>query len=231
MKLIIIRPQPGADATAKRAAALGIATTVTPLFEVRPVKWALPEIANYNALMITSANALTCVGPALQQLRDLPVLAVGKATAEHAKRSGFKIAVKGNSGAAHLLEMPEAQGFQNILWLTGRDHIDITPPELVKLDRVTVYESFALPPPDTLAAALNRPAVTALHSPRAARIFNQLCDDLGIDKAQQSLVALSPAIAQAAGNGWRAVKVADQPNDKALLSAALSFFTNAHSDP
>jgi uroporphyrinogen-III synthase len=231
MKLIIIRPQPGADATASRAAALGIATTLAPLFAVRPVEWVLPEIANYDALMITSANTLTCGGPALQQLRDLPVLAVGKATAEHAKSSGFKIAVTGNSGVAHLMEMPEAQGFRNILWLTGTDHIDITPPALVKLDRVTVYESCALPPPDTLATALSNPAVTALHSPRAAIIFNQLCDDLDIDKAQQSLVALSPAIAQAAGGRWRAVSVAQQPNDKALLSAALSFFTNAHSDP
>jgi uroporphyrinogen-III synthase len=231
MKLIIIRPQPGADATAKRATALGIKTTVASLFEVRPVEWALAATRHYDALMITSANALTCGGPALGHLRDLPVLAVGKATAEHAKSSGFKIAVTGNSGVADLLEMTEAQGFRNILWLTGRDHIDITPPALVKLDRVVVYEACALPPPDTLVAELSNPAVTALHSPRAARIFNQLCDDLDIDKAQQSLVTLSPAIAQVAGNGWRAVCMADQPNDKALLSAALSFFTNAHSDP
>jgi uroporphyrinogen-III synthase len=231
MKLIIIRPQPGADATAKRATALGIKTTVAPLFDLRPVEWALPEIANYDALMITSANALTCGDPALQQLRNLPVLAVGKATAEHAKRSGFKIAVTGNSGAAHLLEMPEANGFRNILWLAGADHMAITPPARIRVDRVVVYEACVLPPPDALLAALNTPVVTALHSPRAARVFNQLCDDLDIDKAQQSLVALSPAITQAAGNGWRAVSVAQQPNDKALLSAALSFFTNAHSDP
>jgi uroporphyrinogen-III synthase len=231
MKLIIIRPQPGADATAKRATALGIRTTVAPLFDLRPVEWALPTTRNYDALMITSANALTYGGPALQQLFDLPVLAVGKATAEHAKSSGFKIAVTGNSGAAGLLEMPEANGFRNILWLAGADHMAITPPASVMVDSVVVYEAFALPPPDTLSAALNTPAVTALHSPRAARIFNLLCDDLDIDKAQQSLVTLSPAIAQAAGGGWRAVAVADHPNDNALLSAALSFFTNAHSDP
>jgi uroporphyrinogen-III synthase len=231
MKLIIIRPQPGADATASRAAALGIATTVTPLFEMRPVKWALPEIANYDALMITSANALTYGGPALGHLCDLPVLAVGNATAEHAKAHGFKIAATGNSGVTDLLEMPEANGFRNILWLAGTDYMAITPPAPIRVDRVVVYEACALPPSDALVAALNTPAVTALHSPRAARVFNQLCDELGIDKAQQSLATLSPAIAQAAGNGWRAVAVADHPNDKALLSAALSFFTNAHSDP
>lgn len=231
MKLIIIRPQPGADATAKRATALGIKTTVASLFEVRPVEWALAATRHYDALIITSANALTYGGPALGHLRDLPVLAVGNATAEHAKEHGFKIAATGNSGVSHLLEMQEAQGFRNILWLAGTDHMAITPPAPIRVDRVVVYESCALPPSDALIAALNTPAVTALHSPRAARIFNQLCDDLDIDKAQQSLVTLSPAIAQVAGNGWRAVCMADQPNDKALLSAALSFFTNAHSDP
>jgi uroporphyrinogen-III synthase len=231
MKLIIIRPQPGADATAKRATALGIRTTVAPLFDLRPVEWALPTTRNYDALMITSANALTYGGPALGHLRDLPVLAVGNATAEHAQAYGFKIAATGNSGVTDLLEMPEANGFRNILWLAGADHMAITPPAPIRVDSVVVYESFALPPPDTLSAALNTPAVTALHSPRAARIFNLLCDDLDIDKAQQSLVTLSPAIAQAAGGGWRAVAVADHPNDNALLSAALSFFTNAHSDP
>jgi uroporphyrinogen-III synthase len=231
MRLIIIRPQPGADATASRAAALGIATTLAPLFELRSVEWALPVTRNHDALMITSANALTYSGPALGHLRELPVLAVGNATAEHAKEHGFKIAATGNSGVTGLLEMPEANGFRNILWLAGADHMAITPPAPIRVDRVVVYEACVLPPSDALIAALNTPAVTALHSPRAARVFNQLCDDLDIDKAQQSLVALSPAIAQAAGNGWRAVCVADRPNDKALLSAALSFFTNAHSDP
>jgi uroporphyrinogen-III synthase len=231
MKLIIIRPQPGADATAKRATALGIKTTVAPLFDLRPVEWALPTTRNYDALMITSANALTYGGSALGHLLDLPVLAVGNATAEQAKAHGFKITAIGNSGVTDLLEMPEANGFRNILWLAGTDHMAITPPARIRVDRVVVYEACVLPPPDALLAELNTPVVTALHSPRAARVFKQLCDDLDIDKAQQSLATLSPAIAQAAGGGWRAVSVAQQPNDKALLSAALSFFTNAHSDP
>jgi uroporphyrinogen-III synthase len=231
MRLIIIRPQPGADATANRAAALGIATMVVPLFEVRPVKWDLPETGNYDALMITSANALIHGGPALQSLRDLPVLAVGTGTAEHAKARGLRIAATGSTGVSGLLEMTKAHGFCNILWLSGADHMAITPPAPVNVNRVVVYESCELPPPDALVSALNASAVIALHSPRAARLFNQVCGDLGIDKTQQSLVTLSPAIAQAAGGGWRAVAVADYPNDKALLSCALSFFTNAHSDP
>ncbi len=231
MRLIIIRPQPGADATANRAATLGIATIVAPLFEVRPVEWALPAIRDYDALMITSANALTYGGPALEQLRNLPVLAVGEATAEHAKTHGFKIAATGNSGVAELLEMPETQGLHNILWLAGADHMAVTPPAPLKVDCVVVYESCVLPPSDALAAALNTPAVTALHSTRAARTFNQVCGDLAIDKARQSIVALSADIAQAAGGGWCAVSVAGRLNDNALLSSALSFFTNAHSDP
>ena len=231
MKLLIIRPQPGADVTAQRAAALGIVTLVIPLFEVRPVAWTVPTSQAYDALMITSANVVLHGGAELVRLRNLPVLAVGAATAAHFKAAGFSIAVTGDRGAAELIEAAAAKGFEKILWLTGADHIALDPPASVKVDSFPVYRAHALPPPHALAAALHRPAIIALHSPRAARLFSQICGDLGIDKSHQSLAALSPAIANAAGPGWQFIAVAERPTDAALLAAALSAFTNADSDP
>ena len=223
MKLLIIRPQPGADATAQRAAALGIATLVIPLFEVRPVAWTVPANQAYDALMITSANVLLHGGAELLLLQDLPVLAVGATTAAHANAAGFSVSATGDGGAAELIEAAAAKGFKQLLWLTGADHIALDPPASFHVDRIPVYGAHALPPPHALTAALNSPAMTALHSPRAARLFSQICGDLGIDKSRQSLAALSPAIANAAGPGWRAIAVAERPTDAALLSAAEHF--------
>jgi uroporphyrinogen-III synthase len=231
VKLVIIRPQPGADATAKRAAALGMATVVTPVFAVRPVDWSCPEARNYDALMITSANVLIHGGIALNGLQDLPVLAVGTTTAARAKACGFTVAATGKTGAAGLWELAQAKGYGKLLWLTGEDHSAIHPPKPLHVDTVVVYKAHALLPSQTLVTTLNTPAVIALHSPRAAITFRQICNDLGIDKAGQSIVALSRGIANAAGTGWHAVAVAERPNDAALLSMALSFFTNQVSNP
>ena len=45
MKVLILRPQPGADETAARARALGLEPLVAPLFTVRPLAWTPPDPA------------------------------------------------------------------------------------------------------------------------------------------------------------------------------------------
>ena len=42
-----------------------------------------------------------------------------------------------------------------------------------------------------------------------------------------ALAALSPAVAAAAGAGWRAVAVADSPDDRALVAAASALCDKA----
>lgn len=231
MKLLIIRPQPGGDATAKRAKTLGIETTVIPLFEVRSVAWVMPANQTYDAVMITSANALVHGGAELRQLGDLPVLAVGASTAKRARAIGLDVTVTGELGVGALLETAAGQNFKSILWLTGAEHIAVNAPVTLNVDCIVVYEAHSLPPPATLATALRSPMITALHSPRAACVFSEMCNDLGIDKSRQSLAVFSPAIAKAAGLGWRCIAVAAHPNDAALLSVALTAFTKLISDP
>ena len=41
-RVLILRPQPGADETAERARALGLEAVVAPLFEVGPLAWTGP---------------------------------------------------------------------------------------------------------------------------------------------------------------------------------------------
>ena len=55
-----------------------------------------------------------------------------------------------------------------------------------------------------------------IHSPRAGMRLAELTPD----KSAMTIIAISQAAADAAGDGWRAVKVADQPTDEALLALA-----------
>ena len=53
--LLVLRPQPGADATAARAERRGLRAIVAPLFRIEQRAWDMPE-EPFDALLITSAN-------------------------------------------------------------------------------------------------------------------------------------------------------------------------------
>jgi uroporphyrinogen-III synthase len=54
----VLRPEPGNAATCARAATAGFAPLALPFFAVRAIAWATPDPAHYDALVLTSANAL-----------------------------------------------------------------------------------------------------------------------------------------------------------------------------
>ncbi len=231
MKLLIIRPQPGADATARRAGERGIDAITVPLFATRPIAWDVPDPANYDALMLTSANAVIHAGQGLDAVKALPALAVGAATKAQAIAAGCDVTLTGISGVSDLVKAARRAGCRRILWLAGANHTKLDPHDGMTIDIALVYQSYTLPPPGNMVKILGQPVLTALHSSRAAQVFASICEQHGIDRGTQSILALSPDIAQSAGSGWRAVIIADRPDDDSLLSAASSFFTNRHSDP
>ena len=115
MKVLILRPQPGADETAGRARALGLAPVVAPLFAVRPLAWEAPDPAGFDAVMLTSASAARQASDGLTPFRQLPCYTVGEATAAAADEAGFAdIRVGADDGAA-LLMMMAADGVARAL--------------------------------------------------------------------------------------------------------------------
>jgi uroporphyrinogen-III synthase len=232
MNLLIIRPLPGSDATADRAVAAGFTPIVMPLFAVSPATWAVPDAAEYDAILVTSANALRHGGAELSKLKRLPVYAVGAATAATAQQSGFTVAASGEGGGTDILQIASNDKCRRIVWLAGANTIKLDALPGMQLDQIIVYQSAALAGPADFADILRqKDLVAALHSPRAARHFASQCDINGVDRSAIMLAALSPAVAIAAGQGWRDVAIADAPNDDALLSAAKSCFTSSHRDP
>ncbi len=203
--LIILRPEPGASRTAARAQALGLRVVRFPLFAVLPVEWAAPDPRDYDAIILTSANAIRHGGEELFKLQSLPVHAVGEATAAMARAAGFTVASVGERGGQ---SMPLPKG-QQLLHLAGRDHLMIP-----NATSIAVYAARAVDEPEGIDQLNN--CVVAVHSPRAGARLAELVQN----RASVAVAAISAAAADACGPDWLAIAVADEPNDPALLALA-----------
>lgn len=214
-RLIVLRPEPGASETVRRARERGLEAIAIPVFEVEPVDWAEPDPADFDALLLTSANAAFHGGGGLKGLLDLPVYAVGKATAEAARKAGFLPEKAGDGGVDDLLATINPE--MRLLHLTGQDRRPATVER--KITAIPVYRSVALPAPAGLEQVES--AVVLVHSPRAGQRFQELAQQLGLEKSSIAIAAISKAASEAAGAGWSSVAVAESPNDEALLALAM----------
>lgn len=206
--LLILRPQPGADATAARAGAMGLEAVAAPLFRIAPRDWAMPD-APFDALLVTSANAARAIDSRID--RRLPVYAVGEAT--RAALSGFEHVIAGRSDVIEIVGRAAADGMKRLLHLAGEDRTAFDPGPLSIETRI-VYAAEPCMPPPAFRDALARGAVALLHSARAARRFRELAG------TGHRIAAISPAVLAAAGDGWAATASAQRPTDHALLAAA-----------
>ncbi len=202
-RIAVLRPEPGNSATAARVAAFGLVPLQLPLFAVNPIAWQPPDLLAFDALLVTSANAIRHGGTALAGLRGLPVYAVGEATAAAARDAGFHVAATGVGNVEEIVALAVGK---RLLHLAGRDH-RAWPGTPV----VIVYASDPLP----IDAERLTGTVALAHSPRAARRLAEL-----VDPGQISLAAISQQTAAAAGPGWQAIAVAEVPTDDALIAAA-----------
>ncbi|WP_156256683.1 uroporphyrinogen-III synthase [Sandarakinorhabdus oryzae] len=209
MRILVVRPQPGADATAARLTALGHEAIVHPLLTTRAVPWDVPAQMP-DAVILSSAAAVRHAGQRADALKALKAHAVGEATAAAARAAGWSDVTVGPGTMQALLDGLAAGDY---LHLAGADLTPVTVPPELSLTRVTVYETPLLPLP-----AL--PAVDAvlLHSPRTAAQFAQEWDRLGGQRARVRLLAISQAALSAAGSGWGAAGAAAEPTESALLA-------------
>jgi len=214
-RLVIVRPEPGASATAAAAARLGLNPIVMPMFAVEPVNWQAPDVRDFDALLLTSANAIRHGGGELGKLRGLPVYAVGEATAAQAREAGFTVAETGAGGVETLLERIEP-GLR-LLHLCGK-HRRRPAAARQAIMPLAVYRSAPL----AEVAGLERIGgeVVAIHSPRAGARLAELVAGEGIDISGTAIAAISAEAALAAGGGWQSVEAAEEPSDSSLLALA-----------
>jgi uroporphyrinogen-III synthase len=213
-RLIVLRPEPGASATVQAAQALGLDAHAIPLFQIEPVAWDAPDAGSFDAMLLTSANAVRHAGDQLQRLRGLKAYAVGEATATAARDAGLDIAATGDSGIERLLGSLEAD--IRLIHLCGEDRMNVDARQAIT--SVTVYRAKEVEAPDGLVAIHG--STVAVHSPRAARRLGRLADDTRLERSEVRIAAISRAAADAAGAGWERCEAADAPTDQALLALA-----------
>lgn len=212
MRILVVRPQPGADQTGVSLQQLGHKALVHCLLETRPVAWDLPSDTP-DAVVLTSAAAVRHAGWKAQALKPLPAHAVGGATALMAKLAGWTNVTIGPGTVQALLDSLAAKPHRRLLHLAGAEVTAVTVPDAFSLTRVTVYETPLLSLP-----ALPQIDAVLLHSPRTARQFAAEWDRLGGRRDAVAVYAISEATLAAAGTGWASTAVADEATGKALLA-------------
>jgi uroporphyrinogen-III synthase len=160
----------------------------------------------FDGLLLTSASAIRLAG----SLPDLPVHAVGEATAKAATSAGARVITVGEGGIDELLTRLPAE--LRLLHLCGEERIAPEGPRQ-QIVAVSIYRAEPLPLPGP--AELDR-RVLLIHSPAAGRRIGELAADRGAIR----IAAISPAAATACGSGWERLEAAERPTDAALLSLA-----------
>ena len=84
--VLITRPEPGAGETAASVTALGLRPVIAPLLAIRVLSPNLPPPERLRAVLVTSGNAVAALPTGY---RNVPLLAVGDATAARARDAGF----------------------------------------------------------------------------------------------------------------------------------------------
>jgi len=215
--LLVVRPEPGNTRTLARLHDLGADATAFPLFAPAAIAWDVPDVRRFDALLVTSANAVRLAGPTLSALAHLPVVAVGAESAAVAEAAGLTVAVTGTGGVHDALAAAATAGIVRPLHLAGREHVDSGHPTVI------VYASETLPTDPAAFAAAAADRIVLLHSVRAATRVAALLPD----RSRTGIAALSPAILAAAGNGWCLAKAAPLPTDAALCQLGLALCTAA----
>ncbi len=215
--VLICRPRPGADTTAKRAETLGMDAIVYPLFSVEPLTWTPPAPESFDAIMLTSANALRHGGDAVKQYASLPTFAVGETTAEASEKDGFQdIRVCGPNVQALITSIHNA-GYKNILHLSGH-HVRPYDPKGLNIIRLPVYHAADAGDAEELATHLTHAPIVLVHSPRAGERLAMMTT---FEQRQSiSVIAISGAALEACGGDWKSTQAAEEPSDAAMLALA-----------
>ena len=90
MRIWVTRAQPQADATAARLISLGHEPVVAPVIHTQALPISLADFAGAGALALTSQAAVAALADLVDQLKHLPVFAVGDSTKKAAQQAGFE---------------------------------------------------------------------------------------------------------------------------------------------
>jgi uroporphyrinogen-III synthase len=221
--VLVTRPEPGAQETAARLDALGFRPVLAPALVLTPRPMA--PVPRAQALLLASRAAARAA-----PLLDLPVLAVGAATAEAARARGFGHVTAADGDAAALAALAGAcltPAAGPLLLAVGQGYSHELARALraqgFRVVRRIVYAAAPAPGLPRAAAAAIAAAETQhalFFSPRSAACSVELLGKAGLSERSRGMVAhaISPRVAAVlTALPWRAVRVASRPDQDHLL--------------
>jgi len=227
MRVVVTRPQADAERTAAAVRARGHDVLVTPLMRVEPI--AVDLGGEWSALAITSANAPNAIArnPACETLLKLPLLAVGRRSAEAAQQAGFADVTSADGDVrelVRLIEVSRRKGEGPVLYLAGEDRASDLVAELsargMAVEMRVVYRAVTTPLPGSLVDALKAGEVDAvLHfSRRSAENYVAGAKSAGVVEPALAVrhLCLSAQVAEPL-TGARHIMVAARPDEAALI--------------
>lgn len=228
MRVLITRPRSDAVRLATALSARGVDAVLAPLTEIVFTPTPVP-LDGVQAILVTSANGARALA-AVTPRRDVRILAVGRASAEAARKEGFATVVSADGDVHALAALARRTLDRRAGALLHASGVDVAGDLAGTLAadgfdarRVSLYEArMADALPAEAAEALIARAVqgVTLFSPRGADSFVRLLRGarLEADVAPLTAFCLSQAVAQAAsGLAWRSVRIAVRPDQEALV--------------
>jgi uroporphyrinogen-III synthase len=224
LRVLITRPIVEARALAPLVEARGHEVVIEPLLTIEPLPVAL-ELGGVQAIALTSANAAPALGAAAQ----LPVFAVGAASAAAARAAGCVRIESADGDAASLARRivaacrPDGGAILHVCGAEVRGGLaEALDAAGFRVLRQVVYRARpaqALSAP-TLAALREGLGAVLLFSPRTARVFAGLVVRHGLERRLGATDAccLSAAVAESCRRlAWRCVRIAARPDQDALV--------------
>lgn len=230
MRLLVTRPEPDNERTAALLRARGHEVLLAPLLRIEAIHDADLGAGPFAGILLTSANGARALAAHARrpELLALPVLGVGRTSAEAARQAGFADAASADGDGGDLVRLAVARFAGNtrpLLYVAGEDRARDLPGELARhglmLRTVVAYRAAGVTEfPPAVRAELGAGRVDGvLHFSRRS-VEAYLACAAGAFKA-----AISPAhycLSERAAEPLRAagatkVQVAPQPEEAKLL--------------
>jgi uroporphyrinogen-III synthase len=238
MAVLVTRPHPDDEPTVSALRARGFEVLRAPMLRFEPLGFRDDEATHYDAVLVTSANALRGLGPQLSghRLLKLPLFTVGEHTASVAHKIGFENIIAADGDAARLrdrvLESVKAKALNKesrLLYLAGLDISRDLAGELgahgFSVATQTTYKMVPvtnLPREVSEAFVANGIEAVLHYSRRSARAFLDAARAAGVEISALAIpqICISAAVASVLREaGATQLVAAASPHENALFEA------------
>lgn len=231
-RVLVTRPEPSAAEFSSLLDRAGFETLIAPMTKYVAKEADFSDLDSFDAAVLTSPQGATLFGAAIDD-REKLIFAVGDATAEAAKRAGFKNVFSAKGDGRQIAELigkkKEELHLQKLLHPCGEDtamdlSVLLAPMGLVLERRVLYKAEFLQSLPDAAYGALKDGKIDAvtLFSARTAANFIRLLQERELrgQSARMDAICISDRVAAEIKDiPWRSIRVARRPTTDAMIAA------------